>query len=118
MYKYIGLYCPDGDPREHVIFPDLKKLLSIKKDKWRKVYDGNDLLLFDFMDKTSGMQSHTLDDKRGVILGHIFTPKPDGSHQMAISRAPKVFSFDETKKYCSPIVKVLLIITGDLLSPS
>lgn len=97
MYRYVALFkrnsSSTADHEWNTLFAEIEQ----KFPGSHEVLRSDELIVLQWPDANSQMQCHILTEGRGVILGHLFTPKPDGSDCAPANRAPKTLSHIETR---------------------
>lgn len=92
MYRFLAVFRHNETSQiEKIRTPVIEEILN-RFPGFQVVDEDSDLLILHWKDDRIGMDTHRLSEKRGTILGHIFTPKPDGGDVIDCLRPPLMFS--------------------------
>lgn len=98
MYKFIALYNRKGSKAAEIEKLTLKELVRNNHDEYHIAYEQGDFILYEHSDSYSPMKCHYLGGNRGVILGTLFHPQPDGSDTRPATLTRTALSESESQK--------------------
>lgn len=79
MYRYVAIIGESGaEDLKKSLFSKLQRLRSIN-DTWRVIYQSDSLIVVDNSGEEGATRRHYLSNGQGIIIGHLFYPKPNGS---------------------------------------
>lgn len=97
-YNYLAIYTREQSTRTLAMRANFLTKISKALNPWRTVHEDDKLIVLDQPDASRNAKVHRLTHDKGIILGYLFTPKPDGSNTEPSLQAPQMLSESDSRQ--------------------